>query len=87
MMEPAELLQDLGMMWIAVKDAEVGMFRSFVLMGLLARFRSKCVTQCTHILLLFVNVTDLEPDICLAQRLRRILDNVLEALNMLARNS
>jgi len=40
--------------------------------------------QFTHILLLFVDVTNLKPDVCLAQRLWRVLDNVLKALEMLA---
>jgi hypothetical protein len=71
-------------MWITVKNTKVRVFRSFMLMALLARFRSKCIMQYTYVLHLFVNVTNLKPNVRLAQRLRWILDNVLEALHMLA---
>ena len=38
----------------------------------------------THVFLLFMNVSDLEPNVLLCERPRRILDNVLEALETLA---
>ena len=34
----------------------------------------------TYVFLLFVNVADLEPDIFLGQRFRRVVNNVFEAL-------
>jgi len=43
----------------------------------------RIVAQYTYIFLLFVDVTNLKPDVCLAQRLWWILDNVLKALEML----
>jgi hypothetical protein len=36
----------------------------------------------TYLLLLFVHVTDLEPDVLLRQRTRRVSDNVFEALHV-----
>jgi hypothetical protein len=35
----------------------------------------------TYIFLLFVDMSDLEPDVFLGERTRRVIDDVVEALN------
>lgn len=65
MMQPTQLLQNLGMVGVTLEHSSVSSFGRVV------------------IFLLFVNVTNLEPDVFLTQRTRRIVDNVPEALQAL----
>ena len=62
MVQPTQLLKDLGVIGITFKHPTIGTLSSF------------------ELLLLFVYVTDLEPDVFLSQRPRRVCDNVFEAL-------
>lgn len=62
MVQPTELLKDLGMVGVALKYPSVCSLGSF------------------EFLLLFINVTNLKPDIFFGQRSRWVGDNVFEAL-------
>jgi len=64
--EPSQLLQDLGVVGVPIEHTPVG--------GL-GRLK---------VFLLLVNVTNLEPDVFLGERTRRVVDDVFEALQTLA---
>jgi hypothetical protein len=85
--EPSELLKDLGVLGIFVKDAFVGFLGQDVLCVLnKSRVSGQRVEKrkeqgrIAYLLLRLVNVTDLKPDVDLGQRTRWILENVAEAL-------
>lgn len=86
MIQSAELLQHFRVRRVLLKYSFVRFFRCDEL-------RNRRVTgelwheragreerACTHVLLLFVHVTDLEPDIDLGERPGRIVEDVSEAL-------
>lgn len=68
MVEPSELLEDLGMIGIVSQDLLIGLLR----LGIL--------------LLLLIHVSYLEPDINFGERFRRVVDNVIEALEQKSAN-
>lgn len=80
MVKPAQLLENLGVVGVTFKHASVGGLGRVVLQGTLVLNRRWDQIVATYILLLFVHVTNLEPDVFLAQRLRRVGHNVTEAL-------
>lgn len=61
-MQPAQLLQNLGVVRVSVQYALI------------------CIFGTVKVLLLFVDMTNLEPDVLFGQRRRWRIDNVLEAL-------
>lgn len=84
-MQPAQLLQDLCMFRVALQDMAVCMLGTFIL-----DLQVVSIKPCwgripsqhhTYVLLLFVYMANLEPDIFLIQRSRRIANNIPEALN------
>lgn len=81
MVKPSELLQDFGMIRITFEHAEICPLGRFVLLSVSVHCDNTVESaDNTYIFLLFVDMTNLKPDICLTQWLRRVLDNVLEAL-------
>lgn len=76
--EPAKLLQDLGMVGVAVENPPVGCLSRVELC--IVSGSSVKNDGCTYILLLLMNVADLKPDIFLCERTRRVVDDVFEAL-------
>jgi hypothetical protein len=65
--QPTQLLQDLGMVGVAVQNTSV------------------CLLGRIEVLLLFVDMTDLEPNVFLRKGTRRVGDNILEALQALVK--
>ncbi len=66
-MQPAQLLQDFGMIWVTLKYLSICKLGVVVLGPV--RVASKRQTQVsTYILLLLMNVTNLKPNIFLSQR-------------------
>ena len=66
------------MIGITFQDAAVGALGCFELQTMLASFEQ--VQGCTYLFLLFVNMSDLEPDVLFGQRARWVGDDVFEAL-------
>lgn len=80
-MEPAELLEDLCVVFIVLKDTLVCFLCRDKLIGMLAISLDFEASWATHVFLLLVNVADLKPDVFLLQWTRRIVHNVPEALS------
>jgi hypothetical protein len=83
MIESTELLQYLCVSWVLLKHSFVRFFRCDELRDRickLANHSKSADKQSTHILLLFVDVTNLEPDVDFGERSRRIVEDVSEAL-------
>jgi hypothetical protein len=76
--KPTELLKHFGVIWITFQNATVGTFGCFELEKRLAAIWQ--ARTCTYLFLLFVNMSNLEPDVFFGQRARWIGDNVFEAL-------
>jgi hypothetical protein len=70
MMQPSELLKDLGMIRIAVKHTSVCSF-GVVILKCVKTGNDDLLGDSTYVFLLFVNMTDLEPDIFFGQGRRR----------------
>lgn len=79
MMEPAQLLQNLGVVGVTFEDAVVSHLRIFKLASVSTR-SSGPVTGNTYIFLLLMNVANLKPDIFFCERRRRRVHDVLETL-------
>jgi len=78
-MEPAQLLEDLRVIWIALENASVGRLGRVVLCKIsgMTWWKRGAVT---YIFLLFMHVSNLEPDVLLTERLWWVRHNVAEAL-------
>lgn len=88
--QPSELLQDLGMVRVLVKHSAVGGLGSVKLCATVSRGRKKKGggggrrgAGITYVFLLLVDMANLEVDVLLGQWARRIVYNVLEALQTL----
>jgi hypothetical protein len=83
-MEPAQLLQNLGVVRIALENPMIRGFGVFVLSRPsewgMRRVDGK---SDTHIFVLLMHVADLEPNVLLGEGRRRVVDDVLEALEAL----
>lgn len=80
--QPTKLLQNLGVVGVAVEDPVVGSLRILKLSageGLASQQPARTV-QYTYVFLLLMDMADLEPYVLLGQRCRRRVDDVLEAL-------
>jgi hypothetical protein len=77
-MEPAKLLKDLCVLWIAIKHAAVCCFGVVELFFVSEQIQKD--TEETHIFLLLVDVSNLEPDVFFCQWSWWIMYNILEAL-------
>ena len=77
-MEPAKLLQDFGMLRVALKYTSVSVLGALKLNDVRGVSNRR---QGSYVFLLLVHVSDLEPDVLLIKGTRRIRDNVFEALN------
>jgi len=80
MMQPSELLQDLGVVGVAVEDAHVSALSRIILDRVLVVV-TRCDEWSPYLFLLLVNMTNLEPNVFFTQWARRVIDNVLEALH------
>ena len=81
MVEPAELLQDLGMIGVPVQDALVRRLCAVILQkGVLPCARDDSLALGTYVFLLLMHVADLEPDVLLGQGRRWRLHDVFETL-------
>jgi hypothetical protein len=78
-MEPAQLLQDFGVVRVTVEDAVVSHLRIFKLASVRTRHRG-AATANTYVFLLLMNVANLKPDILFRERRRRRVHDVLETL-------
>lgn len=88
MIEPSELLKNLSMTRVLLHYALVGFFRTAMLWVQtrkisLAFIRVKGKSQDTYVVLLLVHMTDLEPDVGMGERVRRIAKDAVEALQAL----
>jgi hypothetical protein len=79
-MQPAELLEDLGVIRIPVEHPPVRQFGVIVLFDLLGA-AGETQRDFTHICVLFIDMSNLEPDIFFRQRGGRDRTNVSEALH------
>lgn len=75
MVEQTELLEDFGVVWIFYEDA----FVCFFCQGELVVSDEQGERELAHIFLLLMYVTDLEPNVDLCQRPRRIVEDISEA--------
>ena len=80
MIQPPQLLEDLGVRWVICDDAFVGIFCTVVLEGRVRGTYAKMEPKKTYIFLLLVDVADLEPDISVSEGARRISENAIEAV-------
>ena len=76
--EPTELLQDFGVIGIVLQYTLVRVLSSVILKWPSARGTSR--GGVTHVFLLLVDVSNLEPDVDLGQRFRRIVQDIAETL-------
>ena len=79
-MQPAELLQDLCVVRVSIENPSVSCFGRVVLHIRCQQEPGTSILRFTHVFALFMNMTNLEPDVFLSQWPWWILDNVLEAL-------
>lgn len=85
--EPSELLQNLGVVGGVVKNTLVGSLGIVELErenSLLEKCSGIVWRRKAYVFLLLVNMTNLEPDVFLGQRPRGRVDNVLEALHIVS---
>lgn len=83
-MEPSELLQHLGVVRVTLKHTLIGGLSAIILLQDLVITHVSVMAVKTYVFLLFMNVTDLEPDVFLRKRRRRRVHNVFEALEMVS---
>jgi hypothetical protein len=84
MMQPPKLLQDLCMIGVTVEHPSVCSLGGVELSNHQQMEVGRLGRERPYVFLLFVNMTNLEPDILFSQRSRRIVDNVFETLDSLA---
>ena len=78
-MQPAKLLEDFSMIGITLENTPIGKFGVVILQYVrVARTRLRIVS--TYVFLLFVHMTNLEPDVFLSQRRWWKRHNISEAL-------
>lgn len=80
MVEPTELLENLGMVRVSVKNAAVRRLSRLELHKMLDTEIGSGEVVVTYVLLLLVDMADLEPDVLLGQGTRRLIDDKFEAL-------
>lgn len=76
--QPAELLQNLGVIRVTVEDPAICALCCFELKD--CEPWSCHMWNDTYLFLLLIHVTNLEPDVLLGQWARRVGDDVFEAL-------
>lgn len=79
MVQPSQLLKDLRVVGVTVKDPAVSALCSLELSHVSAMKQLLCLGD-TNLLLLFVNMSNLEPDVLFRQWARGVGNNVFEAL-------
>lgn len=82
MVQPTELLENLGVVGRVVEDALISRFSAVELKSWSVADQSvTCRRKLgTYVFLLLVDVANLKPDVLLCQGARRGMDNVFEAL-------
>lgn len=78
--EPPKLLENLGMVGIALEHAVVSRLSGIILKRISVSGRRRNFRRPTYILLLFVNMANLEPDVFFCQRARGVANDVFETL-------
>lgn len=80
MVQPTQLLQDLGVVRVVLKDTRVRRLGRVVLSHCQQLAHIGDPNKTTHVLLLLMHMANLKPDVLFAQRLWWIRDDVAEAL-------
>ena len=78
MIKPTELLKDLCMSRVVSNNALIGIFRADMLMAGSEIVRNVRIIRTAYVFLLFVNMADLEPDVCMGERAGRVPENAVE---------
>ena len=76
--KPTELLKDLGMSRVVGDNTLIGILRADMLMVGSELVINIQIIRAAYVFLLFVNMADLEPDVCMGERAGRVPENAVE---------
>lgn len=81
MMQPSQLLENLGVVRRMIEDSLVGSLGTLELFSVLGLiFKGELGRMSAYVFLLLMNMSDLEPNVLLSERSGWRVHNVLEAL-------